>query len=245
MESGTNSSRILSTWYVERRFRTSALCLPGGKKMAWCLLYLDLRHGLTGIVVQFSEMKGKANRVMVFSPAFRNSWPTGQDGQARDALARQQDLLRTAIAAGREAGIVARNGGPFGAVIADRNGHIVGKGSNQVVSRFDPTWHAEMEAIRNACSFLRVFKLDGCILYTSSAPCPMCLAAAYWAGLDGIVYAATVDDARAYGGFDDRYLYDQLKQPAGLRDLPQVQLLRDEALQVWKEYASLPDKVPY
>ncbi len=153
--------------------------------------------------------------------------------------------MRRAIANSRRAGVEERTGGAFGAVIVDRDGQIVAEGSNHVVARFDPTWHGEMEAIRTACSRLKTCKLDGCILYTSSEPCPMCLAAAYWAGLDGIFFGATVADAKEYGGFDDDFIYQEFARPAEDRRLPEMMLMRDEAVTVWKEYASLPDNVRY
>ena len=114
-----------------------------------------------------------------------------------------------------------------------------------MVAEFDPTWHGEMEAIRNACKRLKVLKLDGCVLYTSSEPCPMCLATAYWAGLDGIVFGANVADSKKYGGFDDDFIFEQFSKPPGERSIPQTQLLRDEAVKVWREYAALPGNVPY
>ena len=116
---------------------------------------------------------------------------------------------------------------------------------NQVVANFDPTWHGEMHAIRNACTALKTIKLDGCIIYTASEPCPMCLATCYWAGLDGVVYGAEVADSKKYGGFDDSFIYEQFTKPASARSISQTQLLHDDAVKVWKEYASLSDNVPY
>src|SRR5262249_43768273 len=145
----------------------------------------------------------------------------------------------------RKAGVERRTGGAFGAVIVDIDGKVVAEGSNRVVSNYDPTWHGEMEAIRNACARLKALKLDGCVLYTSSEPCPMCLATAYWAGLDGIVYGAGVADSKKYGGFDDAFIYEQFAAESSARTIPQVQILRDEAVKVWKEYAAQPGNVPY
>ena len=169
----------------------------------------------------------------------------GEEIKSRFPAARHEEFMRRAIANARAAGVEKRTGGAFGAVIVDRDGKVVGEGSNQVVSRNDPTWHGEMEAIRTACARLKAFKLDGCVLYTSSEPCPMCLAAAYWAGLDGIVFAASVADAEEYGGFDDSFVYEQVAKPADARAIPQIQLLRDEAVEVWKEYAAQPGNVSY
>jgi guanine deaminase len=170
---------------------------------------------------------------------------TAEEVQGRFPITRHEEFMRRAIANSRKAGVEERTGGAFGAVVVDRDGEIVGEGSNQVVSRNDPTWHGEMEAIRNACAKLKVLKLDGCVLYTSSEPCPMCLATAYWAGLDGLVYGATVADAKKYGGFDDAFIYEQFASPASARSIPQLQMLQDEAVKVWKEYAALLGNVPY
>lgn len=172
-------------------------------------------------------------------------WATGPQILDRYPVERHRELMRRAIANSRRAGVVDRTGGAFGAVIADRRGRVVGEGSNHVVAACDPTWHGEMEAIRAACKGLGTLKLDGCVLYTSSEPCPMCLATAYWAGLDGIVYAADVADAKRYGGFDDAFIYEQLARPVAERSIPEIQMLRDEAVAVWKEYAAQPDNVPY
>lgn len=172
-------------------------------------------------------------------------WVTA--GEIRDRFSRSEHekFMRMAIANSRKAGVVDRTGGAFGAVIVDGNGQVIGQGSNHVVSNCDPTWHGEMEAIRDACARLKALKLDGCVLYTSSEPCPMCLATAYWAGLDGIIYGAAVADSKEYGGFDDAFIYEQFAEPAADRSIPQVQILRDEAVEVWKEYAAQPGNVPY
>src|SRR5690606_39071455 len=109
----------------------------------------------------------------------------------------------------------------------------------------DPTWHGEMHAIRQACNLLKTTKLNGCILYTSSEPCPMCLATAYWAGLDGIIYGAVVADSKQYGNFDDEFIYTEFAKPAEERSISQQSLLRPEAVEVWKEYSRRKDKVDY
>jgi guanine deaminase len=172
-------------------------------------------------------------------------WVTAKEIKDRFPAAKHEEFMRKAIANSRMAGVEKRTGGAFGAVIVDREGKIVGQGSNHVVANFDPTWHGEMEAIRNACASLKVLKLDGCILYTSSEPCPMCLATAYWAGVDGIVFGAAVADSKKYGGFDDAFIYEQFSSPASARSVPELQMLQDEAVKVWKEYAALPGNVPY
>ena len=173
------------------------------------------------------------------------TWVGGEEIKGRFPVEKHQAFMRRAIANSRIAGVERRTGGAFGSVIVDRAGKVVAEGSNHVVSNYDPTWHGEMEAIRNACARLKVIKLDGCVLYTSSEPCPMCLATAYWAGLDGIVSGAVVADSKQYGGFDDAFIYEQFTKPAAGRTIPQIQMLRDEAVQVWKEYAAQEGNVPY
>jgi guanine deaminase len=151
-------------------------------------------------------------------------------------------LLREAIRLARTRMLEGR-AGPFGAVIA-RDGVIVARGWNAVTSTNDPTAHAEVVAIRRAGRKLKAFALDGCVLYSSCEPCPMCLAAAYWARIDRLVYAATRDDA-AGAGFDDAFIYDQVPLPAAERSLPTSQLLRPEAISVFDDWLAKPDRVPY
>jgi tRNA(Arg) A34 adenosine deaminase TadA len=153
-------------------------------------------------------------------------------------------FLRRAIEMARRAGLERSTGGPFGAVIV-MDGAIVAEGMNRVVASHDPTWHAEMEAIRLACITLQSFKLPGCVLYTSGEPCPMCLAACYWAGIDAIYYASSVDDAREHGNFDDRPIYEQLALPKEKRRVRLTQMLREEAVEVWKKYSRKKDRVQY
>jgi len=134
-------------------------------------------------------------------------------------------------------------GGPFGAVVA-REGEILGRGWNQVTTSQDPTAHAEIVALRAACRHLGDHRLPGCVLYTSCEPCPMCLAAAYWARIDRFVFAATQDDAAA-AGFDDAFLYREIALPAEARTLPSRHILRDEANLVFAEWLGNPNRVPY
>ncbi len=152
------------------------------------------------------------------------------------------DFLRAAIALAQRH-MEAGHGGPFGAVIV-LEGEIVAEGWNQVTSTLDPTAHAEIVAIRQAASTLGRFSLSGGTLYTSCEPCPMCLAAAYWARLDGIVYAATRADA-AEIGFDDAKLYAELALPPELRQMPMHQALRDEARAVFHAWARKDDRMAY
>jgi guanine deaminase len=156
-----------------------------------------------------------------------------------------EGFMRRAIANSREAGVEYKTGGAFGAVIVTRDGTVIADGLNHVVAQNDPTWHAEMHAIRQACALLKSPKLEGCILYTSSEPCPMCLATAYWAGLDGIVYGATVADSKKYGNFDDDFIYAQFSKPVNDRAISEQMMLQPEAVEVWKEYSQRDDKVDY
>jgi guanine deaminase len=134
-------------------------------------------------------------------------------------------------------------GGPFGAVIV-RGDRIVGRGWNQVTSRNDPTAHAEVVAVREACRRLRRFHLEDCELYTSCEPCPMCLAAVYWARIRRVYYANTKRDA-AEIEFADEFIYRELDRPPGRRRLPMRQLLHREALAAFREWARKADRVPY
>ena len=135
------------------------------------------------------------------------------------------------------------DGGPFGCVIV-KDGEIVGRGNNKVTSTNDPTAHAEVVAIREACKALGDFQLTGCVLYTSCEPCPMCLGAIYWARPDRIVYACTREDA-ADAGFDDQLIYDELPLPYTERKIPTEHAFRDEAQVVFNEWKAKEDKVAY
>ena len=134
-------------------------------------------------------------------------------------------------------------GGPFGAVVV-RGGRIVASGCNRVTSTNDPTAHAEGVAIRAACHALSTFQLAGCDLYTSCEPCPMCLGAIYWARPDNVYYANTQRDA-AEIGFDDQFIYQELAVPINQRRLPLRQMMRDEALAAFAEWAAKQDTVRY
>ncbi len=134
-------------------------------------------------------------------------------------------------------------GGPFGAVVV-RGEEIIGRGWNKVTSTQDPTAHSEVVAIRAACRKLGTFRLDDCEIYTSCEPCPMCLAAIYWARLRQVWFGNTRQDA-AHIGFDDDFLYRQVALPLARRTLPMQQLLPAEAAVVFRAWAAKPDKVPY
>lgn len=137
----------------------------------------------------------------------------------------------------------AKDGGPFGAVVT-RGGKIISTGWNKVTSSNDPTAHAEIVAIRAAAAQLGSFVLEGCVLYSSCEPCPMCLAAAYWARVERIVYAGTRQDAAA-AGFDDDFLYRELPLAPAQRQLPMQQMSRDKALEIFDEWRRMPGKVMY
>jgi guanine deaminase len=135
------------------------------------------------------------------------------------------------------------HGGPFGAVVV-RCGKIVGRGWNQVTSANDPTAHAEVTAIRDACRRLKTFQLEDCELYTSCEPCPMCLAAIYWARIGKVYYGNTRQDA-AKIEFDDELIYREVATPIANRKIPMKQLLRSEALKAFGEWKRKADKIRY
>jgi guanine deaminase len=135
------------------------------------------------------------------------------------------------------------NGGPFGAVVV-RKGKIISRGFNQVTSTNDPTAHAEIVAIREACKRLKTFQLDDCDLYTSCEPCPMCLSAIYWARFRKVYYANTRQDAAAID-FDDDFIYREVALPLSKRKRKLKQLLRKEALVAFEEWEQKPDKIRY
>lgn len=152
------------------------------------------------------------------------------------------EFLRRAIALATE-NVVSGRGGPFAAVIV-RDGKIVGEGVNTVTATHDPTAHGEVNAIRAATKALGTFVLAGCELYTSCEPCPMCLAASYWARLDVVYYGACAADA-ARAGFDDAYLYDELRKDHADRSLPTAQLIGDEAWASFQAWLDSAQKVEY
>ncbi|AWN52022.1 nucleoside deaminase [Methylobacterium sp. 17Sr1-1] len=155
-----------------------------------------------------------------------------------------ETFMARAIALSERTALVESAGGVFGAVIV-RDGEIIGEGANRVVAENDPTWHAEMAAIRDACGKEGSFKLPGATLYTSAEPCPMCMAAAYWAGISRIFYASTNEDALRHGNFDDSMIYEEVRKPADQRKIPIRQIMRAEAIEVWKRYEAKTDRVPY
>jgi len=140
-------------------------------------------------------------------------------------------------------GVKNNKGGPFGAVIV-KNGEIIGEGYNMVTSHNDPTAHAEIVAIRNACAKLSSFQLTGCTIYSSCEPCPMCIGAIYWARPARLVYACTKEDAKAIG-FDDQFIYEELELPSEERKIKTVQEGREIGLEVFKLWSEKEDKTDY
>jgi tRNA(Arg) A34 adenosine deaminase TadA len=153
-----------------------------------------------------------------------------------------EEYMRRAIALSREK-MNAGEGGPFAAVIV-RDGRVIGEGWNQVTSSNDPTAHAEIVAIRHACAAVGSFSLAGSVIYASCEPCPMCLAAIYWARISKLYYANSSHDA-ARIDFDDEFLYREMVTNEAHRALPCERLLADEALAVFDEWRDKPDKIPY
>ncbi|WP_372746448.1 nucleoside deaminase [Lutibacter sp.] len=140
-------------------------------------------------------------------------------------------------------GIDTNAGGPFGAIIV-KNGEIIAEGYNSVTSKNDPTAHAEVVAIRNACEKLDSFQLDDCIIYTSCEPCPMCLGAIYWARPKKVYYACTREDA-ANIDFDDQFIYNEISKEINERKIPFINLLREDASVVFKNWTDKEDKIEY
>lgn len=151
-------------------------------------------------------------------------------------------FMRRAIELAQE-GIDKNQGGPFGCVVV-KDGQVIGEGCNRVTSSNDPSAHAEIVAIREACRKLNTFQLDGCSIYTSCEPCPMCLGAIYWARPASVFFAGTREDAAA-AGFDDDMIYEELDKPNDQRQRPMTNLLREQAVEVFRHWIEKPDKVEY
>ncbi|PCH68995.1 MAG: tRNA-specific adenosine deaminase [Bacteroidetes bacterium] len=155
---------------------------------------------------------------------------------------KSEEFMRVAIELSLN-GVNNSEGGPFGAVVV-KDGEIVGRGKNCVTSSNDPTAHAEVVAIRDACQNLNTFQLDGCEIYTSCEPCPMCLGAIYWARPAKIYYACTKTDASDHG-FDDSFIYEEIELPISERKIPTSQMLREEGIKVFEEWDAKNDKTLY
>jgi guanine deaminase len=150
--------------------------------------------------------------------------------------------LRRAIQLARE-NVLAGAGGPFAALIV-RDGQVIAEAANSVTTTNDPTAHGEINAIRKACAALGTFSLAGCEIYSSCEPCPMCLAAIYWARLGAIYFGSDQEDA-AKAGFDDAFLYEEFRKITEQRSIPSVQLLRTEAWEAFATWIAVPTKVDY
>ena len=154
---------------------------------------------------------------------------------------KEQEFMSEAISISCES--VKNGGGPFGAVIV-KDGKIIAKSSNSVTIDNDPTAHAEVNTIRQACKILGTFDLSGCEIYTSCEPCPMCFGAIYWARLDKLYFANTKLDAKKIG-FDDSFIYNEIELPFEKRRIPNIQISREEALKAFKEWKEKEDKTEY
>ncbi len=152
------------------------------------------------------------------------------------------DFMRRAIELALQ-NVRSAKGGPFAAIVV-KGGDIVAEGTNLVTAANDPTAHAEVVAIREACRVLGNFQLTGCDLYTTCEPCPMCLGAIYWARPSRVFYACTAADAAA-AGFDDAFIYEELKKSPSVRRIPMAQLQREESLAIFSAWKQQQDKKPY
>ncbi len=155
---------------------------------------------------------------------------------------KQKEFMLEAIRYSKQ-NMIDGTGGPFGAVIT-KGGKIIAAASNKVTSTNDPTAHAEINAIRMACRELNTFLLEGCEIYSSCEPCPMCLSAIYWARIDKIYYANTSLDAEDIN-FSDEFIYLELEKPKSERSIPMIQIMRDDAIDVFKEWDKKEDKIVY
>jgi len=164
------------------------------------------------------------------------------DGFDKIMTKEDKKFMRRAIELAQN-GMETNAGGPFGAVVV-KDGAIIGEGCNQVTSTNDPTAHAEIVAIRRACEKLGTFQLDDCVIYTSCEPCPMCLGAIYWARPKQIFFAATREDA-ANVGFDDQFIYEEIEKNFENRQMKLVNLMREEGLTVFGNWANKTDKTEY
>ena len=156
-------------------------------------------------------------------------------------MTQEERFMKEAIQLSRDS--VTDGGGPFGAVIV-KDGEIIAQASNSVTKENDPTAHAEVTVIRKAAKKLGTFDLSGCEIYTSCEPCPMCFGAVYWARLDKLYFANDKSDAKKIG-FDDSFIYDEINLTYNKRKIPNIQLLRDEALKAFQDWEDKEDKVEY
>ena len=155
---------------------------------------------------------------------------------------REKQFMQAAIDLARR-GMESNTGGPFGCVVV-KDDMIIGRGCNSVLAQNDPTAHAEVVAIRDACTHLKSFQLEDCEIYTSCEPCPMCMGAIYWARPSKVFYAATRHDA-ANAGFDDSLIYKELTVPMHQRQIEMINLEREKSCELFREWTDKPDKVDY
>jgi len=190
--------------------------------------------------VRLSYSNSALVRAFITALALRFGGDGGKLKYMRENAA-SAEFMRRAIAIALEN--VRNGGGPFGAVIA-RDGRIFAEGVNRVTATNDPTEHAEVVAIRAACALLSAFQLDGCDLYTTCEPCPMCLGAIYWARPKSVFFASSAGDAAA-AGFDDAFIYDELYLPFASREIPMTQLMREESLTIFTAWKKSEKKTEY
>ena len=152
--------------------------------------------------------------------------------------------MQRAIKLARTTSLEEKAGGPFGCVIV-KDGEIVGEGANRVLAEHDPTCHAEINAIRNACQHLGTHDLTGCTVYSTGEPCPMCYGACWWARVEHIYYASTIQDAKEFGGFDDASMYEVMKNSIEVRPVHGISMLREEMLPLWKEFKESEHRTHY
>jgi guanine deaminase len=171
-----------------------------------------------------------------FSGTIRRVWAGGAFRGMSNSF--MQEAIQQAVENVRSG-----RGGPFGAVVV-KGGRVIATGTNLVTSANDPTAHAEVTAIREACRTLGTFQLTGCEIYTSCEPCPMCLGAIYWARPDRVFFAATASDA-AEAGFDDSFIYEELKRPHRERGIPFEPMMREAGLEPFREWARKSDRIRY
>ncbi len=197
------------------------------------LLYIGLALGL----------------VLLLRLAFGGLTGSGERMRAKRAAGAETDKIEVMNLAFMQRAIelaeqnIRQGGGPFAAVIV-KDGRIVAETGNTVTKSLDPTAHAEVNAIREACRRLQTFELSGCEIYSSCEPCPMCMAAIYWARLDKLYFAATRQDAAA-AGFDDDFLYKEVPLACGERSLPCVHIMGEEGKQPFAAWARYDEKIPY
>src|ERR1700739_4032570 len=194
---------------------------------------LDRSHVLIG-----SRAAGTSNALnppQIYGLYFSNESPAGAKSMDNPFMARAIQLSLDNVLSGK--------GGPFGAVIV-KNGEILAEGVNRVTAINDPTAHAEVVAIREACAKLRAFELTDCEIYTSCEPCPMCLGAIYWARLARVYFGNLASDASKIG-FDDSFIYREIAQVLRKRSIPMVPMMREQALAAFRAWQEKPNKIPY